>query len=79
MKALALILALAGPATPGAIGTADACDGSGYCETFEHRYASMPGCQIGLMRDLPEWLSQKVGDWHLQGRYRCKPANQTDV
>lgn len=61
---------------PEAIGTADACNASGYCETFEQRYATMPGCQVGLMRDLPDWLSRKPGEWRLRGPMECRPANQ---
>lgn len=81
MLKLALALAhLAAPIAapeppPAAIGHADACDDAGYCEQFERRYATMPGCQVGLMRDLPAWIAEKPGNWSLRG-IECRPANQ---
>lgn len=67
------------PVSDMATGQFYACDDKGFCEDVEQIFVSMPGCQVGMMPFMAEWIGKHDGFRLKTGRFQCIPKEQVRI
>jgi hypothetical protein len=67
------------PVSDSATGRFYACNGEDFCQDVEQEFASVEGCQVGMMPFMAKWIGDHEGFRLKTGRYECRPKAQVRV